>query len=300
MSIKTFTTDLAFKMSKKAPLIALISGTGLIIGAGIMAVAKTGKLHDTIKENSEILKKIDESEKDDSVMMITDDGEKVPYDEKAAQEDRNTITGNTFIACVKTYAIPVGMTLAGTFLIFWSHSKMSKSLAAMTVAYNGALLSLKNYRGRVCERWGEDAEREVFYDIRTKTDEHTDDEGNLKVEETVTSNPDEGLVIKYDKTAYFYRNDPRYIRETISHVADDLGRMYDTRRVKHVFVTELTDGLGLERVEGTGGKGWSEKVDSDRIGADIANYIKSHLFITMEDGNYVAYIDLGIDGMVTI
>jgi hypothetical protein len=162
---------------------------------------------------------------------------------------------------------------------------------------NASVAAFRTYRKRVADKYGEDAERDIYLGRSTEVVENVDENGNITVEEHETLNPiQEEIVLVFDSTCREWRNDPSYIKQYLDIVQRNCDIIYQTRSTKHLYLMELIDAMGMPREQRYSGKGFSEIQNPERTGIDITSETR----IVKENGEYVAYIPVNIDGSITI
>lgn len=307
MSFKSLMTDLGMKVVKKKPEIMLGAGVILGIGAGVMLVRNTFKLQPVLLADRETLKQIKEMEEDPSAKVIVEQGETddeptlyAPYDKDVADHDRKEVAKNMTKNYIKAYVGPVAMGVASLALILMAFNAKHKALLATTALLNTTTASFKAYRGEVIKRYGADVDNDIILGKHTEVVETVDEDGNVKVEEKTVINPiGKELVLQYDKTWSTWRNDVSYLRWEMSRAQKIAHSAYETRNTKHLYLLEVTDSLGAPRevVMPYSGMGWSEKLDSEDITLKLC--LDNAYIDRDEDGDYVAYIPITLDGMIS-
>ena len=121
------------------------------------------------------------------------------YTEEDAKKDITAVYGQTGLKLVKMYGPSVLLGAASIGCIVTSHGIVRKCRFALAAAYASVDKGFKEYRGRVIERFGEELDRELKYNIKKQEIQEvvTDENGN---ETTVTKtvdvayakNPDSG------------------------------------------------------------------------------------------------------------
>ena len=306
MSIKGMLIGLGAKASKHMPTILVVGGIVTGVTAAVIAVKRTPRVYECVTDADTTLEKIKEMEDDPTAKFVVEQGETddeptlyAPYDADVARNDRKEVMRNTVIEVTKAYALPVGLGLTAITTILVGYRMKCKALAAMTVAYNSTMAAFRTYRKRVSDRYGEDVERDIYLGRHTEVVESEDEEGNLKVEEVTKYDPcNESLVIRFDSDCPEHRNDQLFLKNYFHIVEQNLNTIYRTRRTPHFYVYELLDAIGVEREQKYSGKGWSAKTNPEH-GEDWID-ICDNITYANEDGEIVAYINLDIDGDITI
>lgn len=304
MSIKTFIFDMGVKASKHAPTALLIGGIVTGVAAAVIAVKRTPKLHEIITEDKEKLAKVKEMEDDLTAKFIVEQGETddeptlyAPYDHDVAEQDRNELARHMTASYVRTYAVPIGLAALSITMICLAYRMKCKALAAMTAAYNASVAAFKTYRKRAIDRYGADVDNDILLGRSREVVESTDEDGNMIVEEKTVINPiSEDIVLRFDCNSAWHRNDPQHIRDFLAAQQSYLWSAYNSRSVKHLYLAELCDCLDISRDLRYSGKGWSEKIDPEMIELKLN---LNNVTIEEEDGEYVGYIPLTIDGMIS-
>lgn len=304
MSLKSFTLHLGLGLKKNLPTALVIGGIATGVAAGIIAVMKTPKLYEVTKEDKESLKRIKENLEDPSARAIINQGDVddepvyVPYDEKLYKEDKNKIIRNMVKNTVVTYSVPAGMAVAAITMILLGYRMKCKALVMMTAAFNSTMAAFNTYRGRVVERFGAEVDNDIMLGKETEIVEAVDEDGNITAEEKTVVKPI-GLFLQYDKTWSTWRNDPSTLRWELSVTQTNACTLYKNRSTNHLYLNELTDALGCPRdiVLPYSGMGWSEKLNPEI--PEIKMCLDNAYIDKDEDGDYVAYIPLSLDGMLS-
>lgn len=196
------------KVRKYSP--EILAGVGVVgvIASTVMACKATTKLNDILAESKEQLDKIKEVAADPS------------YEEKYTQEDAKSDTTITYVQTgvkiTKLYAPSVILCATSLGCLLASNNILKKRNAALSAAYMTVDKSFKEYRRRVAERFGDEVEKEIRYNIKAKEITTVDEEGN-EVKETVkvmegADNPTtySDYARFFDESCPAWQNDPEY------------------------------------------------------------------------------------------
>lgn len=241
------------KVKKHSP--EILAGVGVVgvVASGIMACKATLKLNDILDETHETLEKIKEVSEDEK------------YDEKYSEEDAKKDTAivyvQTGVKIVKLYlpALTIGACSIGCILA--SNNILRKRNAALGAAYMTVDKSFKEYRKRVVERFGEEVEHELRYDIKAKEFDKTvtDKKGKektVKEEVKVASNPYDvsDYARFFDECCAAWEKDPEYnlmfLKAQQSYANDKL------KANGYLFLNEVYDMLGIPRSRAGQVVGW--------------------------------------------
>ena len=142
-------TKLGIKKHSPEILVAAGIGTGII--AAIVACKQTIKANDIVAEARKSLQNIED------VKELAANNE-VEYTEENEQEDRKTIGMQVAVGMVKTYALPVGLGILSITCILAGHHILKKRNVALAAAYSALSTDFMNYRKRVVDKYGKDAD----------------------------------------------------------------------------------------------------------------------------------------------
>lgn len=196
------------KVRKYSP--EILAGVGVVgvIASTVMACKATTKLNDILSESKEQLEQIKEVAADPS------------YEEKYTQDDAKSDTTITYVQTgvkiAKLYAPSVILCTTSLGCLLASNNILKKRNAALSAAYMTVDKSFKEYRRRVAERFGDEVEKEIRYNIKAKEITTVDEEGN-EVKETVkvmegADNPTtySDYARFFDESCPAWQNDPEY------------------------------------------------------------------------------------------
>ena len=144
------------------------------------ATTKAGKI---IEEANDTISTIHQANENG----VTNAGE--TYSEQDCKKDLAVAYVQTGVKFAKLYAPSVLLGAASITSILASHNIMKKRNVALAAAYAAVDKSFKDYRGRVLERFGEQVEKELRYNIKAQEIEETVTDGKGK-EKTVKKTAD--------------------------------------------------------------------------------------------------------------
>lgn len=143
----------ALKLKHYSPEIA--TGAGIAFGVGCVVIAcvqttKLGKIADEAKE------------KIDTIHKTNAESPEI-YSEKAMKSDLVKVYARSGVDIVRLYALPAGLGALSMAFIIGGHKILRKENAALAAAYMALNESFMQYRKRVIDKQGEDADREYMY-----------------------------------------------------------------------------------------------------------------------------------------
>ena len=232
----------------------ILAGVGVVgvVASTVMACKATMKLNNILEESKETRDKIKEVENNPA------------YEDKYTPEDaKKDLTINymqTSMKIAKLYAPAVLLGSASLGCLLASNDILRKRNAALSAAYMTVDKGFKEYRQRVAERFGEEVEKEIRYNIKAEEIETTvvnEDGSEVTIKETVKT-MDPNLYSDYarffDEFNPNWQNDPEYnlmFLKSQQQYANDL-----LKARGRLFLNEVYDMLGMERSKAGQVVGW--------------------------------------------
>lgn len=195
------------KLKKHSPEILVVGGVVGLVASGVMACKATTKLSailDDSKEQIELFDKVAANPE-----MVNEE-----YTVEDAEKDKKIVKVQTAVKVAKLYAPAVAIGVVSIGAIFASNNIMRKRNVALGAAYATVDRAFKDYRNRVVDRFGEELDKELRYNLKTKEVKETIEDENGK-KKTVKKNikymespmPSEFAVI-YDDGCAGWTKDP--------------------------------------------------------------------------------------------
>lgn len=184
-----------FWLKKHSPEILTVVGTAGVIVSAVMVGKATTKINPILEETRENIERVHAgAEKGEVKAVVNGEIVLVPYSEKDAQKDLMIYYAKGALDLAKLYAPAVMVGMSGLMCLWSANNILHKRNAALSATAAGAFQSLKDYRGRVVERFGKDLDRELMYNIKAQEIEETvvnEDGTEQVVKKTVdVANPD--------------------------------------------------------------------------------------------------------------
>ena len=173
-------SKVGFKCKKYSPEILVVTGVVGVIGSAVMACKATLKVNDILEETQEKIEKIHACRENEELADR--------YSEEDAKKDLTITYVQTGLAFAKLYAPSMILGALSITSILASNNILRKRNVALGAAYAAIDKGFKEYRGRVVERFGEEVDRQLKYNIKPE-----------KIEETETD-PETGKTKKVKKT----------------------------------------------------------------------------------------------------
>ena len=254
----------AFKMKKHAPEILVIAGVGGTIVTTVMACKATTKIDEVLAENKEQIAK--------TKNYVEETGFSDKYTEKDYQKDLTVMYTQRGLKLFKLYApaIAVGTILAG-------HNVLKKRNVALAAAYEVVNKNFKDYRGRVIDRFGNELDRELRYNIRkeevekTVIDEKTGKERTVKeITEIADIDPSSEYAKFFDESCPGWTKDPEYNLMFLRNQQQYANDLLESRG--YLFLNEVYEMLGIQRTRQGQVIGWIyDKNVIDKVNFGIYN-----------------------------
>lgn len=173
---------ISFKFKQHSPEILVVAGVVGVVSSTVLACKASTKVHDILEDTKEQLGQVKQVLEDEKVPAET-------YSEEDAKKDTTIIYAQTGLKFVKLYGPAIilgGLSIAS---ILTSHNILRKRNIALAAAYTVVDKSFKDYRSRVIERFGEELDRELKYNVKAKEVEEVtvDAKGKEKTKKTTIS-----------------------------------------------------------------------------------------------------------------
>lgn len=160
-------------LQANAPTIMVVGGV-VSMGVGtVLACKKTLKVEEVLKPHTTDLDKISEG----TLMELRS------YTDEDARSDRIKVYTRASIDLAKLYAVPGILFVAGVGLVFGGHHMLVKRNATLALAFTGLKQAFDNYRGRVRDQWGAEADQAMYggYSVKEVIDPETNEVQTIAV-----------------------------------------------------------------------------------------------------------------------
>lgn len=267
-----------FQLKKHSPEIMVVGGTiGMVVSA-VMACKATTKVDailDKTKEQVDGIHKVLETPELQEKYK-KEYGEE--YTVEASKKDLAVVYAKTGVEFAKIYGPAVLLGAASVTSILCGHNILNKRHAALTAAYTIVDNGFKEYRGRVVERFGEELDRELKYNIKAKEieEEVVDENGNVT---TVKKTVDVATIDEDNEYDRFFMDgcngwdkDPEYNKAFILQQQNWANELLKSRG--HLLLNEVYDMFGLCRTRAGSTVGWVY----DPKNPDLNNVVDFGLF----------------------
>lgn len=289
-----------FQLKKHSPEILVVTGVvGTVVSAVVAckATTKVGEILDETKNTVEVIHSGMETGEIMGREYTSEDGKK----------DLTIVYAQTGLRFVKLYAPAVLLGAASITCILASNNILRKRNVALAAAYATVDKGFKEYRGRVIERFGEELDKELKYNIKAKEIETTvinEDGTESTVKETiyVAENPNDhsDYARIYDDGCKGWTKDPEYNLMFLKHTQN-----YANDKLKadgYLFLNEVYEMIGIPKTKAGQVVGWvydEENPVGDNFvdfGIYNINSERARSFVNGRERNIL--LDFNVDGNV--
>lgn len=256
------------KLKKHSPEILAAVGTVGVVASAVMACKATTKISAILDDTNDQLNTIRDAANDPDLAD--------QYSADDAKKDTTIVYIQTGVKFAKLYGPAVAVGVASIGCLLGSNHILRKRNVALAAAYTAVDKSFKAYRGRVVERFGEEMDRELRYNIKAKEVQEivTDENGN---ETTVTStievpetNHDNSEYARcFDETCIGWTRDPEYNMMFVTQIQNWANDRLQSKG--YLYLNEVYEMLGFQRTKAGQVVGWLYNGDGD-------NYVDFGIF----------------------
>lgn len=253
-SLTRTANKVGFKLQKHSPEILVVAGIVGAVASAVMACKATTKLSEITEESKAHL---------DAIHTAMENPESMPdgdYSEDDGKKDLTIVYAQTAGKIIKLYAPSIILGTLSIGAILTSNNMLRKRNMALTTAYAAVDKSFKEYRSRVVERFGEELDRELKYNIRkeqveeTIVDENGEEKTVTKEVEVVDSSAISDFARFYDDGCLGWTKDPEmnlmFLRRQQDAANDRL------KDKGYLFLNEVYEMLGIQRSKAGQSVGW--------------------------------------------
>lgn len=280
------------QLKKHSPEILVVAGIAGVITSAVLACKATMKVNDVLEEaKTEV--------------------EAVHAEEHTEEENKKALAAvyvKTGIKFINLYGPAITLGAASITSILASNNIMRKRNVALSAAYVAVDTGFKEYRSRVVERFGQELDRELRYNVKAKeVEEVTVDEDGKEtvVKKTVCVADDCSKMYSsyarcYDDGCKGWTKDSElnllFLRQTQNYANDLL------RSKGHLFLNEVYDMLGIYRSKAGQVVGWVYD-EKNPVGD---NYVDFGIYDIYKEGcrdfvngiERTIWLDFNVDGNI--
>ena len=242
-SVRRSVHKTGFKIKKHSPEILIVSGVVGVVASTVMACKATTKVNEILEKAKEDI---------DAVHAYM---EKDEFEENYTEEDGKkalaAVYVKTGVDLVKLYAPSVILGTLSLTAIISSNNILRKRNIALAAAYTSVEKSFKDYRKRVVDRFGEELDNELRYNIKKQEIEEKvvgEDGSETTVKKTVSAIDPNTID---DTSAIWYEGCNGFTKDPVKNLVFlKAQQQWATNKLKaqgYLFLNDVYEMLGLER-----------------------------------------------------
>lgn len=284
------------KLRKHSPELLIAACVVGTVVSTVLACKATTKLSTILDESKGNIETIHKCENDKEM--------EERYSQEDAKKDLTIVYIQTGVKIAKLYAPAVVLGTISIAGIVASNNILRKRNVALAAAYATVDKSFKEYRSRVVERFGDDVDKELRYNIKAKKIEEMikDPESGKEKKSKTTVNVAAPTVDDY---ARFFDKTCRHYEENMNYNLMLLRSQQQLANDKLVadgflFLSDVYDMLGITRTKMSQSVGWIYKPDGNSNGDNFVDFGVMVVKRETEDGGYedAILMNFNVDGPI--
>ncbi len=288
-SFEKVMADIKFNAVKYSPEILLGVGVvGVVVGT-VLACKSTTKVSGILEEHEKHKGEVEEC-------IVNED---IEYTEEDAEKDYAVLNAKTSLEFVKLYAPAITVMGLSFTCILASHKIIKKRNVALSAAFTTVDVAFKDYKRRVEERYGKEAEREIRYNIKRKEveEEVVDEKGKTKTVKKEVYDYNLKIDEQTDFRRFFDSGNPNWednIEYNLMYLKGQQDYWNDVLvRKGRVFLSDIYFSLGYEETKASRIVGWEYDATNDGPKGQIDFGVFDYRF---DDENPTLLLDFNVDG----
>ena len=254
--VTTFCNKIYMKARKVSPELALIGGIACGIAAVVVGCVASNKAHLIVEETH--------AELDDLQALVEEN--------KIENPKRETfkVYRKMVWKFTKLYAPTAGLTFASIGLILTSHGILNKRYVGISAAYSALDGAFKDYRRRVADLIGDEAEKVLSIGGKVEKDiQVQDSEGNVKTKtgSSIVVQKHKDSPYEFDFNRFTAPNvwepDADYNEMRLRNAQNYCNELLQARG--HLFLNEVLDVLNIKRTPAGAVCGWVKGLGDDYV-----------------------------------
>ncbi len=241
------------QLKKHSPEILMAAGVVGTVASTVLACKATRKVDAILEEKNKTI---------DAIHTCLEEGN-VDYTEEDSKKDLTITYAQTGVKLVKLYAPAVALGALSITSIVAGHHILKKRNVALAAAYAVVDKGFKDYRGRVIERFGEELDKELRYNIKAKEIEEVvkNEDGTESIEKKVVNSIENGSIVGQSEYARFFdelcpdwQKDPEYNLMFLRRQQDYANEILKSKG--HLFLNDVYVMLGIPKSQAGQVVGW--------------------------------------------
>lgn len=287
------------QVKKYSPEILLVTGIVGTVATTVIACKQTLKINDILEEKRKTV---------DTIHEALEKHDENTYNQNDANKDLTITYVQTGVKIAKLYAPAIGLGALSIGAIISGHRILNKRNAAIAAAYALVDRSFKAYRHNVIDRFGQEVDQEMRFNIKSKEIKEKDQNGK-NVKKTVKEiNVDDfhkefsDYARFFDASCQGHTKDAEYNLMYLRQQQAYCNEMLKSRG--HLFLNEVYDILDIPRTKAGQVVGWVYKKDGDNPNGD--NYVDFGIYDQHYEPSrrfvngceYNILLDFNVDGVI--
>ena len=287
------------QIKKHSPEILAAVGIAGVVVSTVMACKATTKVDAVLEKSKNDIDKIH------NVMNNAALAEE--YSQEDGRRDLAIAYAQTGVKLAKIYAPVVSLGVLSLTAILASNNILRKRNVALAAAYATVDKGYKEYRNRVIERFGQDVDHELKYNIKAKkfketvVDEKTGKENKIKKEVNIASIDEYSDYARFfDSSSPYWDKDPEY---NLMFLKAEQNYANDRLKARgYVYLNEVYERLGIPSTKAGQIVGWvydSENAVGDNfVDFGIYDIYKEKARDFVNGYEPVILLDFNVDGNI--
>ncbi len=289
------------KIKKHSPEILMVAGIAGTVASTIMACKATTKVNDILEPVKSTIDIVHEG-------MEKGEIRGVEYSKEDGKKDLTIIYIQTGVKLVRLYAPAITLGALSITSIVAGHNILKKRNIAIAAAYAAVDKGFKDYRKRVVERFGDELDRELRYNIKKEEieTEVTDENGNKTVKKETVSTIDSNPLAEYSDYARFFDETSDQYHKDAEYNLMYIRRQQDWANEKlksqgYLFLNDVYEALGIQKTKAGHVVGWIYDPKDEKRD----NYVDFGIYSYSEDKRRFVngyekaiLLDFNVDGII--
>lgn len=290
-----------FGLQKHSPEILIVVGIAGTVTSTVLACIATTKISKIVVPAKNDISKVREC-------VANED---IDYTQEDATKDLTIIYVQTGLKIAKEY-IPAAIVGAISIAcLLSSHNILTKRNVALASGYKLLDQAFKEYRKRVANTYGDEAERDIRYNTKTKkiTEQEIDPEtGEVKDVEKEAKTVNIKNIEEYSPYARFFDETSKYHKKDTGANLFFLNSMqnYANDRLRNdgfLFLNDVYESLGLPKTKTGQIVGWVYKPNSNKKGDNevdfgISEVYNEYIYSKDHRAKWTLLLDFNVDGNI--
>lgn len=251
--VNTQIIKLKMKGRKYSPEILLVLGIAGVVTGTVLACIETTKLPEVKAKKDEVLADI-------HAKLDSEDTVVAEQNLPELKKQTTAIYFKTGARYVALYAPSVIITGLSVSCLVASNVILRKRIISVTAAYAAISQSFKEYRGRVSERYGDEIEKEIRYNIKPQQIQVTTNDAKgkekIKTETIKVADPSKycDFARVYDDKCLGWTKDPQANLMFLKYQQAAATKRLESQG--YLFINDVYDMLGIPKIPAGQAAGW--------------------------------------------